>query len=624
MRKVHTDIFVLTAASATAAENIDPAIAATLPFPQAALREAAATTVLAEPVMEVRPGYAMHFVDGDTQALHAALLDILSTTVGIRTGAGTASSGSPLSHEALHAVMQGDILRFSVRQDRVSLQVTLTPFNDVDGRLAGVVLMSRPYEETGGMKAGAGVMHVTTAPMPDIQTLMLQPGESAAERMRRELLAVVSHELRSPLASIQSWTHVLRQSLQASHLPPAALPQADRALAGITAGVERQVEMVDTLIDAARVLAGDVHLRHTMFRLGDVVETTLRMLAPELAKKGVRVERFVSAPLPGAPTGAKTVLAEFTASGRVGNAPASGSAPSLDWQSVTGDVERITQVVRQLLENAIKFSARGGVIRVGIQAALRPQRDPVDPDAGRSIARLPNVPEGAFVALSVEDDGVGIAPSLLPGIFRTFAQVDQSTTRRSDGFGLGLPVARQLTELHGGELLAHSEGESRGARFTMTLPALEGYRAADPYPAPPASVFASLTGITVMVIDDQEEVRESLAAVLEQSGAEVVVAESGREAIAQLEARGPQREPDILICDIAMPDEDGYVTLLRIREWEANRGVEPRERLAAIAVTAFAQREDRDRALSRGYALHFSKPVDPARLLGAVATLAGK
>ncbi|MGI4859340.1 MAG: ATP-binding response regulator, partial [Janthinobacterium lividum] len=566
MRKVHTDIFVLTAASASTAESIDPSDIATLPFPQAALQDASAATALAEPVTEVRPGYAMHFVDGDAQALHAALLDILSATVGVQAGADTPFSGSPLSREALQAVMQGDILRFSMRQDTMSLLVTLTPFNDADGRLAGVVLMSRPRDATGYPAAGIGVAPAGMAPMPGVQTLTLQPGESTAERMRRELLAVVSHELRSPLSSIQSWTHVLRQSLQASHLPPAALPQADRALAGITAGVERQVEMVDTLIDAARVLAGDVRLRHATFRLGDVVETTLRGLSPELAEKGVRVERYVSAP-----AGTKTALAEFTAPVRVGHAPGPGSTPSLDWQAVTADVERITQVVRQLLENAIKFSVRGGVVRVGILAALRPQRDAVDPDAGRSVARLPDVPEGAFIALSVEDDGVGIAPSLLPGIFRTFAQVDQSYTRRSDGFGLGLPVARQLTELHGGELLAHSEGESRGARFTMTLPALAEYRAADPDPALPASAFASLTGITVMVIDDQEEVRESLAAVLEQSGAEVMVAESGRDAVAQLEARGPQREPDILICDIAMPDEDGYVTLLRIREWEANR-----------------------------------------------------
>ncbi|MGI4860538.1 MAG: hybrid sensor histidine kinase/response regulator [Janthinobacterium lividum] len=630
MRKVHTDIFVLTAASVAAPAGADlatdPAIIATLPFPQAALRGGAATA-LAEPVAEVRPGYAMHFVDGGAQALHAALLDTLSLTVGVQAGAGTAgtacAAGPPISHEALHAVMQGDILRFSVGQEAMSLQVTLTPFNDADGHLAGVVLMSQPGEESGDATADAFATPAGTASGPGLQTLTLQPAESTAERLRRELLAVVSHELRSPLSSIQSWTHVLRQSLHASPLLPAALPQADRALAGITAGVERQVAMVDTLIDAARVLAGDVSLRHAPFRLGDVVESTLRALTPELTKKQLTIARFITPPAAGVQAVEKLALAEFSAPGFASRADRA-SAPASEWQVVTGDVERITQVVGQLLENAIKFSAVGGVIRVGIQAASRPQRDVVDLDAGRSIARLPNVPQGAFVALSVEDDGVGIAAAALPGIFRTFAQVDQSSTRRSDGFGLGLPVARQLTELHGGELLAQSDGDSRGARFTMTLPALGDHRAAAPQAVASLPAFPSLAGVAVMVIDDQEEVRESLTAVLEQSGAEVLAAESGRDAIAQLEARGPQREPDILICDIAMPDEDGYVTLLRIREWEANRGVEPQERLAAIAVTAFAQREDRDRALARGYALHFSKPVDPARLLGAVAALAGK
>ncbi|MCY0388056.1 hybrid sensor histidine kinase/response regulator [Robbsia sp. Bb-Pol-6] len=634
MRKVHTDIFVLAPASvATLADGdtSDASIAASLPFPDAASAPASPSdaVALAEPVQEIRPGYAMHFVDGDLPTLHAALLDVLSQTMGVRNAATHATLHAlPISHEALYAVMQGDILRFSLCQDTISLQLSLTPFTDADGRLAGVILMSQPCDDAKATGSGSGGQQ-TDAPVPHAQTMTLHPGESAVERMRRELLAIVSHELRSPLSSIRSWTHVLRQSLEASHLPPAALPQADRALAGITAGVERQVEMVDTLIDAARVLAGDVHLRYATFRLGDTVEATLRTLAPELEKKQLTVERIVIAPRADADAGGEgagvqaaeqeTVTA-FTAPDRRRGVPA--SLP--DWQTVTGDVERVTQIVSQLLGNAIKFSTAGGVIRVRVQTAQRPQREVADPDAGRSIARLPDVPGGAFVALSVEDDGVGIAPALLPGIFRTFAQVDQSTTRRSDGFGLGLPVARQLAELHGGELLAQSEGESHGARFTLTLPTLGEHRAAAARHVAPTQAFPSLAGIAVMVIDDQQEVRESLTAVLEQSGAEVLAAESGRDAIAQLEARGPQHEPDILICDIAMPDEDGYVTLLRIRQWEENRGVEPQERLAAIAVTAFAQREDRDRALSRGYALHFSKPVDPTRLLGAVAALAGK
>jgi CheY-like chemotaxis protein len=403
---------------------------------------------------------------------------------------------------------------------------------------------------------------------------------------RDHFLAVVSHELRTPLASIQSWAHVLEHALGTrARQPTPADPLISRALAGIGAGVERQVKLIDALIDATRVLSGRITLARAAFSLGDAVDAALVPVLDEASAKGVTL--------------------------RTRGTPDSLQDPSAAQSfRIDADFERVRQIVVHLLGNAIKFTPRGGSIEVAV--------------AGE--APSPEFPDGA-ARLSVSDSGLGLSEEFLPHAFDLFRQADDSYSRGSDGLGLGLTLVGRLVELHRGRVAAISPGDYGGATFVVRLPLV----GAVPF-VPPAvagtgrelfkrGAFPSLAGVSVLIVDDQLEVRESLAAMLEQSGAEVLPAASAHEALAQLQARGPAHEPDVLICDIAMPGEDGYATLNRIREWEEDSGVAPARRLVAIALTAFAQHEDRLRALSRGFMLHFAKPVDPQRLLGALVAV---
>ena len=232
--------------------------------------------------------------------------------------------------------------------------------------------------------------------------------------------------------------------------------------------------------------------------------------------------------------------------------------------------------------------------------------------------------------ISVRDTGKGIAAEFLPHVFDRFRQADASSTRRHGGLGLGLALVRHLVELHGGSVSADSPGEGQGATFTVNLP-LRAVRSvtdlAQDVPAAERRRYGfgvaetpSLAGLRVLVVDDQEEARELVTTVLEQAQAEVISAASAAETLAHLD---PQTiSPDVLVCDIAMPDEDGYHVLSRIRYLEAQRGVPFSARLPAIALTAYARQEDRMRALAAGFQMHIAKPVEPAELIVSVAALA--
>jgi len=275
---------------------------------------------------------------------------------------------------------------------------------------------------------------------------------------------------------------------------------------------------------------------------------------------------------------------------------------------VTGDSNRLQQVVWNLFSNAVKFTPEGGRVEVG-------------------VARVDSHAE-----ITVSDTGAGIEPRFLPFIFDRFRQADGSTTRKHGGLGLGLSIVRHLVELHGGTISVHSDGADQGSTFTVTLPLREAAAAKsspaasadDPYfggdglRAP--SRAAALDGLRILLVDDEEDTRELLSTVLSKCGAVVRGCGSAAEAMTLLEAWGP----DLLVSDIGMPDEDGYSFIRRVREGGAGGAAGAgREQLPAIALTAYAGSEDRARALSAGFQAHLAKPIEPEALITAIAAVAG-
>jgi len=383
----------------------------------------------------------------------------------------------------------------------------------------------------------------------------------SASFARDQFLAIVSHELRSPLNGIKSWTHVLENLLHDASAP------VRRALAGIMIGVEHQVRLIDDLLDVTRAMSGTLGLvKHPMAIVPVLADAVEAMRAASI-EKDLRI----------------------TTDYPLGD------------REMHGDPDRVRQIFANLLTNAVKFTPPGGTIHVAARE------------------------DGGMACIEVRDSGVGIPPEFVKYLFDPFRQADQeSSNRRQEGLGLGLALVQRLAELHGGRVSCESEGVARGAIFRVHLPlqrergervVLPDTRASDP----DASSLPSLDGIRVLLIDDQREARESLGTLLTQAGASVEIAASGREAMACLENPREAQGPQVVVCDIAMPDEDGYATLKRIRAWESARGA---PRRPAVALTAFTQREDRARALAEGFQMHLTKPVAPAELIIVIASAA--
>jgi CheY-like chemotaxis protein len=241
------------------------------------------------------------------------------------------------------------------------------------------------------------------------------------------------------------------------------------------------------------------------------------------------------------------------------------------------------------------------------------------------------------VRVIVSDTGEGIEPEFLPYVFDRFRQADTSVTRRFGGLGLGLSMVKQLTELHGGTISAASEGSGRGATFVVTLPRLaaqSGPAAPQQQPALakgevrtdnaiPLDAAPSLDGALILIVDDQEEARMLLRMALEACGAQAMAVSSGVEALAVLSDPPGGVRPDALILDIAMPEEDGYAVLHKVREWEAEQGISQSKQIPAIALTAFGRSEDRLRALAAGFRMHVAKPVEPLELAIVVSSVIG-
>ncbi|HYD80474.1 MAG TPA: ATP-binding protein [Paucimonas sp.] len=384
-----------------------------------------------------------------------------------------------------------------------------------------------------------------------------------AARARDQFLAIVSHELRAPLNGIQSWAHVLENYVKEA----SSSPLAQRALLGIKTGVGQQVRLIEDLLDVTRMMSGKLRLVRQPMALLPVIQAAVESVRAMATAKHIHL----------------------SCSYRITN------------EQIEGDSDRIQQIVWNLLSNAVKFTQEGGNVWLSVGV--------VDHE----------------ICVTVRDDGIGISRDFLPHLFDRFSQEDTSSTRGHSGLGLGLFLVRHLIRLHDGRVEAYSEGEGRGTTFAVHLPLRrqrEKYHAAGPGSDADVPVaLPSLSGLRILLVDDQEETRESLGVVLTSAGAEVFSAGSAKEVLDWLPTLTMAEMPDILICDIAMPVEDGYSVLRKIRAWKTGNGFAPLHRLPALALTAFSQREDRIRALTSGFQMHVTKPVAPEELIVVIATM---
>lgn len=380
----------------------------------------------------------------------------------------------------------------------------------------------------------------------------------SANRIKDEFLAVLSHELRTPLNPILGWITLLRQGKLDAQKTVHALETIER-------NTKLQSQLIDDLLDISRILRGKLTLNLGTVNLVVIIRAALETV--RLAAEAKTIE--LSTELESAQ------------------------------KTVTGDFNRLQQVVWNLLSNAVKFTPPGG--KITIRLAYIDQ-----------VARI-----------QVQDTGQGITPEFLPVMFDYFRQADSSTTRKFGGLGLGLAIARQIVELHGGTITAHSSGQGQGATFTVTLPIQMQPVVAAPQGDPDSAAVATtapppLDGLHVLAVDDEADNLNLVQFILEEAGARVTVCTSAREALTQM----VQDQPDILVTDIGMPDMDGYALLQRVREWSAGDptpGHRPMPK--AIALTAYASDLDQQKILQAGFQRHLAKPIEPQQLVGAIAEL---
>lgn len=368
-----------------------------------------------------------------------------------------------------------------------------------------------------------------------------------ANRLKDEFLGTLSHELRTPLNAIFGWARILRtRNLD---------PSTAHAVAVIERNAEAQVRLIEDVLDVSRIITGKMLLAAEAVDLRATLRAAIDMVRPGIHAKRIRLEERLD-----------------------------------DVPPIIGDGHRLQQVFWNLLSNALKFTGEGGAITVSLRATA------------------------THAEFEITDTGVGIRRDILPFVFDRFRQADSSMTRTQGGLGLGLSIVRHIVELHGGTVSAVSAGEGHGATFLFQVPtadrALSVVLPAKPsteLPDGPAS--PALRGCTILVVEDHDDARELITAVLARAGAQVVAASTTREAVDRARAA----PPDLLMADLGLPGEDGYALLTRVRTMYPD--------LPAIALTAYARATDRNRALAAGFQQHVIKPVDPKQLVDLVASI---
>jgi signal transduction histidine kinase/ActR/RegA family two-component response regulator len=425
---------------------------------------------------------------------------------------------------------------------------------------------ARGFGEQGRLDAGrpAGVTEVEEVRRAFIEAAALVQRRAAeaeaANRTKDEFLTVLSHELRTPLNAVYGWARML----QAGQVDEATTA---RALEVIVRQSNAQVQLIDDLLDVSRIQVGKMRLDLRQVALPAVIEGALDAVRPAATAKGIRLQPVID-PMVG---------------------------------RITGDPQRLQQVVWNLLMNSVKFTPKGGRVQVYLQRV------------------------NSQVEIVVSDDGQGIPGDVLPFVFEPFRQGDSSSTRAHSGLGLGLALVKDLVELHGGTVTARSDGPGQGATFVVALPLpiaqIPEGRTPRVHPTAaseqPAGVGAvRLDGVRVLAVDDDPDALELATFILGGAGAQVRTCLSARE------ARGVLREwrPDVLVSDIEMPGEDGYALIRWVRGLSAHEG----GRTPAVALTAYGRTEDRVLSLTAGYSMHVPKPVDPGEFTTIIASLAGR
>ena len=412
------------------------------------------------------------------------------------------------------------------------------------------------------LQARAASLDASLAVAEERKALYLQEVEARVEaerinQLKDEFLSTVSHELRTPLNAILGWSQLLAQKERVGD------DMLRKGLETIERNARVQVQLIDDLLDMSRILSGKVRLDLQPVKPAEFVGAVVESLRPTAMAKRIRLEA------------------------------------ELDEEAgpVLADSGRMQQVMWNLVSNALKFTPGGGLVEVGLWRA------------------------GEQMAIRVRDNGPGIHPDFLPHVFDRFRQADTSTTRQHGGLGLGLSIVRQLVELHGGTVAVDSAGEGQGASFTVHLPlqpALPGWGLAPALPGgeldmTAAAALPDLSGMRVLALDDDADSLEVLRTILLGAGAQVAVAGTAQEALDLLHAQRPQ----LLISDIGMPGMDGFEFIRRVRSIEDNELC----MVPALALSAFARKEDRDRACACGYTDYLVKPVTPGMLVEAVAAL---
>ena len=388
---------------------------------------------------------------------------------------------------------------------------------------------------------------------------LLRSKAEESNRLKDEFVATVSHELRTPLNAILGWARMMR----AGSLD---VPTTRKAVDVIERSAQNQARLIDDLLDMSRIITGKLRLDIKTIDPSTFVRAALETVTPTAKAKEIAIQVDID--------------------------------PHL--HAISGDTNRLQQVVWNLLSNAIKFTPKGGEIKVELTQ------------------------EKSQLVLTVRDNGQGIDPEFLPYVFDRFRQADASSIRKHGGLGLGLSIVRHLVELHGGGITVESAGLNQGAAFTVRLPILPvqvnaykpGEESGVQVMLPALNAETVLDGLFILAVDDEADARQLLAQILTAYGATVTTTDSADSALEIIR----QQQPDLLVSDIGMPHNDGYSLIRRVREMEQGRA----HRLPAIALTAYARPRDRMQALAAGFNHHVPKPVEPTELVTVITSLTGR
>jgi PAS domain S-box-containing protein len=441
---------------------------------------------------------------------------------------------------------------------------TIDPVFDEQGTFTGAVFILSDITER---KRAEALLQEQNDRLNQLMLSLQQQTEQAqqANRIKDEFLAVLSHELRSPLNPILGWAKILQTRQQDA-------AKTRYALATIERNAKLQAQLVEDLLDVSRILQGKLSLNIVPIGLTFTIKAALETVRLAAEVKSIQIQTILE--------------------------------PNVG--KVLGDSGRLQQVILNLLSNAIKFTPHGGRVEVRLERMK-------DADGGtKEVETHP----WEYAQITVSDTGKGISPDFLPYVFDYFRQADGTTTRKFGGLGLGLAIVRHLVELHGGIVQATSPGEGQGATFTVKLPLIAAAKLNQDATSSSERSDFSLNGLRVLIVEDDRDSQEFIAFLLEQYGAKVTTVDSASKALGNL----GQANFDLLISDIGMPNMDGYTLIRQIRQQLPDRGSE----IPAIALTAYAGEIDRQQALAAGFHQHISKPIEPEILMQTIWALIGR